>query len=161
MIRGAARTLYRAQWVPRPLGDVFAFFERPENLATITPPWLGFRIVTPSPLTMRRGLVIDYTVRVLGLRRRWRSCIAEYDVPRGFRDVQVIGPYQRWDHRHWFRPAAGGTLVEDLVLYELPFGPLGGLLDPIVIRPRLAAIFDYRRARIAALLGAGSAASRR
>jgi hypothetical protein len=91
----AVRTLHRRQWVPRPLETVFDFFEHPENLALITPPWLGLRLRTPGPLTMRAGLVIDYHVRALGWTTRWRSLIAEYDPPYGFRDVQVIGPYRR------------------------------------------------------------------
>ena len=157
----AVRTLHRQQWVPRPLETVFDFFEHPENLTLITPPWLGLRLRTPGPLTMRAGLVIDYDVRVLGWTRRWQSLIAEYDPPSGFRDVQVIGPYRRWDHRHRFHREEGGTAIEDLVVYEPPLGPLGGLLDVLVIRRQLAAIFEYRRQRIEALFGAGAAASRR
>jgi ligand-binding SRPBCC domain-containing protein len=136
------RSLHRRQWLARPLDDVFAFFARPENLPEITPPWLGFRIVTPGPLRMQSGLTIDYTLRVLGVRTRWRSLIAAYDPPRAFRDVQVIGPYRRWDHWHRFRPQDGGTLVEDLVLYEPPLGSLGTLLDVLFIRRQLAGIFD-------------------
>ena len=153
------RSLHHRQWLARPPDEVFAFFERPENLAEITPPWLGFRIVTPGPLAMQPGLTIDYTVRVLGVRTRWRSLIAAYEPPRAFRDVQVIGPYRRWDHRHWFRPQDGGTLVEDLVLYEPPLGSLGTLLDVFFIRRQLAEIFDYRHRRIAARLGATERAS--
>ncbi len=157
----AVRTLQRRQWLPRPLEAVFDFFERPENLALITPPWLGLRLRIPGPLTMRAGLVIDYDVRVLGWTTRWRSLIGEYDPPYGFRDVQLIGPYRRWDHRHRFRREEDGTVIEDLVVYEPPLGPLGGLLDLLVIRRQLAAIFAYRRQRIEALFGAGAAASRR
>jgi ligand-binding SRPBCC domain-containing protein len=152
-MRRASRTLHRSQWLPRPLPETFAFFERPENLPRITPPWLGFRIRTPGPLTMARGRVIDYTVRVLGIPRPWRSEIAEYDPPHGFRDVQVIGPYRRWDHRHRFQSERGGTLVEDLVVYEPPLGPVGALLDALIIRRQLAAIFDHRQRRLAELLG--------
>jgi len=157
----AVRTLHRRQWVPHPIEAVFDFFEHPENLALITPPWLGLRLRTPGSLTMRAGLVIDYRVRVLGWMTRWQSLIADYDPPYSFRDVQVIGPYRRWDHRHRFRREEGGTAIEDLVVYEPPLGPLGGLLDVLVIRRQLAAIFEYRRQRIEALFGAGAPARRR
>jgi ligand-binding SRPBCC domain-containing protein len=157
----AVRTLHRQQRVPRPLETVFDFFEHPENLPLITPPWLGLRLRMPGPLTMRAGLVIDYDVRVLGWTTRWRSLIAEYDPPYGFRDVEVIGPYRSWDHLHRFRREEGGTAIEDLVVYQPPLGPLAGLLDVLVIRRQLAAIFEYRRQRIEALFGAGAAASRR
>ena len=157
----AVRILHTRQWVPRPLEEVFPFFERPENLALITPSWLGLRLRTPGSLTMRAGLVIDYRVRVLGWTTRWRSLIAQYDPPHGFRDVQVIGPYRRWDHRHRFRSEDGGTMIEDLVTYEPPLGPLGALLDVCLIRRQLAAIFEYRREYIAARFGAGAAVSAR
>jgi ligand-binding SRPBCC domain-containing protein len=147
------RTLQRQHWVPRRLDEVFAFFERPENLPLITPPWLGLRIVSPAPLTMRQGLVIDYRVRVLGWPTRWQSLIAEYDPPTSFRDVQAVGPYRRWDHWHRFRAEHGGTLIDDLVVYEPPLGPFGALLDRLAIRRQLAAIFDHRRRRIDHLLG--------
>jgi hypothetical protein len=62
MIWSPVRTLCRRQWVPRTLHETFEFFERPQNLARITPPWLGFRILTPEPIRMARGLTLDYTV---------------------------------------------------------------------------------------------------
>jgi ligand-binding SRPBCC domain-containing protein len=153
MIWKPVRTLDRRQWVPRSLRETFEFFERPENLPRITPPWLDFRILTPGPIRMARGLAIDYTVSVLGMRRHWRSEIAEYDPPDGFRDVQVIGPYRRWDHQHRFRRDQAGTLIEDVVVYEPPLGPLGALLDALMIRRQLAAIFDYRRRKLEEILG--------
>jgi ligand-binding SRPBCC domain-containing protein len=150
-------TLHTTQWVPRDLHDVFAFFERPGNLPRITPPWLGFRILTAEPIVMAAGLTIDYRVRVMGVPTRWRSLISEYDPPHAFRDVQLAGPYRRWDHHHRFRTESGGTTIEDLVVYEPPCGPLGMLVHRLAIRHQLAAIFQYRRDRIAALLGADPA----
>jgi ligand-binding SRPBCC domain-containing protein len=149
------RTLYLNHRLPLSLADTFAFFERPENLALITPPWLGLRLLTSAPITMAAGLTLDYRVRIFGVPRPWRSLIREYDPPHGFRDVQVIGPYLLWDHRHRFRPERSGTLIEDLVVYEPPLGPIGSLLDRFVIRRRLEQIFAYRRRRIEALLVEG------
>lgn len=145
-------TLRRRQWLPRGLRETFAFFAEPENLPRITPPWLGFRIVTPSPIAMRRGLTIDYRVRVLGWPRPWRSVISEYDPPLSFRDEQVIGPYRRWDHRHQFTESEGGTIVEDVVTYEPPLGAVGAVLDRLFIRRQLRDIFDFRRREIERLL---------
>jgi len=147
------RTLCRRQWVPQGLSETFEFFERPQNLARITPAWLGFRILTPEPIVMARGLTIDYTVRVLGMRTHWRSLIAEYDPPSSFRDVQVSGPYRLWDHRHRFWREHAGTVIEDFVVYQPPLGPLGLLLNRLFVRRQLDAIFEYRRSRIASLLG--------
>jgi ligand-binding SRPBCC domain-containing protein len=146
--------LERHQWVPLPLDETFAFFAEPDNLPRITPPWLGFRILSPRPLVMAPGLILDYRVRLLGWPVRWRSRIEEYDPPRGFRDVQLAGPYHVWDHLHLFEEGRGGTLVHDRVGYEPPLGPLGSVLNGVIIRRQLDEIFAYRHQRIAALLPA-------
>jgi ligand-binding SRPBCC domain-containing protein len=151
--------LERRQWLPLSLERTFGFFADPGNLARITPPWLGFRIVTPPPVTMAQGRRLDYRVRVLGIPMRWCSLISVYDPPHVFRDVQLSGPYRRWVHTHRFREVDGGTLVLDRVVYELPLGPVGALVHAALVRRRLGQIFDYRQERIAALLlGAGAPA---
>ncbi len=137
---------------PRFLRETFDFFEQPRNLPLITPPWLGFRILTPDPIVMRRGLTVDHQVRVFGMRRHWRSIVSEYDPPFSFRDEQVIGPYRLWDHRHRFWREAGETVIEDFVVYAPPPGPVGALIHRIAIRRQLRAIFDFRRRAIARLL---------
>jgi ligand-binding SRPBCC domain-containing protein len=153
-------TLHRRHWLPLTLHETFEFFERPRNLPLITPPRLGFRILTPEPIAMTRGLLIDYQVRVLGIPNHWRSLISEYDPPHAFRDVQVIGPYRLWDHRHRFWRDNGGTAIEDFVVYEPPFGPIGALMNWLVIERQLREIFDYRHRRIEELLLGGAARAR-
>ena len=103
----------RRQWLLLGLGETFAFFAEPTNLPRITPPWLGFRILTPPPLVMSPGLTIDYRVRVMGWPVHWRSRISEYDPPRAFRDVQLVGPYRTWDHMHrfWRRTAEPSSMT--------------------------------------------------
>jgi ligand-binding SRPBCC domain-containing protein len=154
-LRPPVRTLSRRQWLPLSQEATFAFFERPENLAAITPAWLGLRLLTPPPIVMAVGLTLDYRVRVLGLPGRWRSLITQYDPPHAFRDEQVRGPYRSWVHHHRFLPARGGTLIEDFVLYEPPLGLLGALMDRLTIRRQLGEIFDYRRQRLERLLLGG------
>ncbi|MBD3332299.1 CDP-paratose 2-epimerase, partial [candidate division GN15 bacterium] len=95
-------TLKREQLIRRPRQDVFQFFERPENLEEITPGNMGFVILTPRPILMRAGAVLDYTVRVLGVRIRWTTLIESYDPPERFTDVSIKGPYSFWHHTHTF-----------------------------------------------------------
>jgi len=148
-------------WLPRPRAEVFAFFAEPENLAVITPPWLGFAVLS-APAPLRAGAVIDYRFRWLGLPLRWRSLISEYAPPERFVDVQVRGPYARWEHEHLFREGIGagsgetpaGTWVEDRVTYLLPLGPLGRLAQGLLVRRQMEAIFAYRRRRLAERFGA-------
>ena len=73
--------LKRSQLVPAPIERVFPFFETPENLETITPPQLGFTIITPRPLEMREGALFDYVVKLRGLSQRWTTLITKHDPP--------------------------------------------------------------------------------
>jgi ligand-binding SRPBCC domain-containing protein len=149
-------TLQREQWVGRALERVFPFFARPENLALITPPGLGFRLLTPRPVTMEPGRVVDYTIRVLGLPMRWRTLITCYDPPWCFVDEQITGPYSFWHHTHRFSERDGGTLLRDEVCYALPLwlaGPARDLVHVLHVRPALERIFDYRRQVFSRLFG--------
>jgi ligand-binding SRPBCC domain-containing protein len=141
-------SLRREQWVARSLERLFPFFARPENLALITPPSLGFRLLTPQPVVMEKGRVIDYTLRILGLPTRWRTLISRYEPPWCFVDEQLCGPYSFWHHTHRFEPRDGGTLLHDEVHYALPvtlIGPARELVHTLYVRPALERIFDYRR----------------
>lgn len=148
-------TLERRQILAAPLGEVFAFFESPENLARITPPWLGFEILTPQPISMRTGTVIDYTVRWLGVPVRWRTLITSYEPGRKFVDEQIMGPYSLWHHTHEFAEESGGTAMTDRVVYGLPYGILGELAHNLMVRRQLEEIFDYRAEVIGRILRPG------
>jgi ligand-binding SRPBCC domain-containing protein len=139
--------------VSRPREEVFAFFERPENLAVITPPSMSFRIITPTPVIMQVGTLIDYTVRIMGVRRHWRTYIAEYQAPEKFVDVQLKGPYIFWHHTHRFIEKGGSTTIVDEVKYMVPFGILGRAVHALLIRRQLASIFSYRATVIGRLFG--------
>jgi ligand-binding SRPBCC domain-containing protein len=140
--------LEREQWLPHPLERVFAFFADAANLEAITPPWLRFRIVTPLPIAMRRDARIEYRIALAGVPLRWRTRIAAWEPGVRFVDVQERGPYALWEHAHDFRRCGDGVLMRDTVRYALPFGALGAVAHALAVRAALAAIFDYRYARI-------------
>lgn len=147
--------LYRRQRVEQPLEKVFAFFERPENLERITPPHLGFHILTPSPIPMQVGALIDYRIRLFGVPFRWTTYIARYEPPILFVDVQLKGPYSFWYHTHRFSAdGEGATVIEDDVLYLLPAGLVGKVVHALSVRRQLERIFDYRAQVIATLFAA-------
>lgn len=146
-------TLQRRQFFPRPRDEVFPFFADAGNLQAITPQFLHFEYLTPLPVEMRPGTLIDYRIRLLGLPMRWRTRIDEFDPPRRFVDVQLRGPYRMWHHTHEFREVEGGTLMIDLVRYQMPLGPLGRLVHLLLVRRLLDQIFDYRRRTLAERLG--------
>jgi uncharacterized protein len=138
-------------WLPKPRVDVFAFFTDPANLSRLSPPWLGVRPVGP-PQALAAGAWFDLTIAWRGVPFRWRTFIREYDPPFRFLDVQVRGPYARWEHRHLFLAEANGTTVEDRIVYRLPLGALGRLAHTLVVRQQLQAVWRVRRQKISELL---------
>lgn len=137
-----------------PRDRVFPFFAAAENLERITPPALRFRIVTPTPIEMRRGALIDYRLRLNGLPFGWRTEITEWDPPYAFTDTQLRGPYHTWIHRHVFEDVGDGrTRMTDEVRYRLPLWPLGEVALPVV-RRQVRDIFTHRNRIIREILGA-------
>lgn len=147
-----AHVLERTQVVRRPVAEVFAFFADARNLERITPAFLRFRITSAGPIEMKRGALIEYRLGLHGISFGWLTRIEVWEPERRFVDVQVRGPYRRWEHTHSFEAIPDGTRVRDRVEYELPFGALGGLAQRIYVARSLDRIFAYRTARIAEIL---------
>jgi len=138
-------TLQTELWLPRPRNEVFPFFAEARNLKTLTPPWLRFEVLTPAPIEMRPGALIDYRIRVHGIPLRWQTEIAEWDPPHRFVDVQLRGPYTLWHHTHTFEERHGGTLCLDGVRYR-PRG--GAMIHWLFVRRDVERIFRYRQRRL-------------
>ena len=142
----------REQRIEQPLDEVFDFFAAARNLERLTPPWLSFHVLTPEPIEMQVGTLIDYKLRVHGIPLRWQSRIEEWEPGRSFIDRQIRGPYGLWHHRHTFAADGAATIVHDTVDYGLPLGALGEVAHPLFVRRDLERIFAYRhRAVIEAL----------
>lgn len=136
--------LAREQFLPVPREVIFPFFADAGNLEAITPPWLHFHILTPRPIPMRPGAVIDYRLRLYGLAFRWRTRIESFEPPLSFVDMQIRGPFRRWHHLHEFEEVEGGTRMRDVVQYEMPLPPLGAVAHALLLGRTLRRIFDYR-----------------
>jgi len=140
-------------WLARPRVEVFEFFSNAANLETLTPPWLNFHIVTPGPIAMRAGTLIDYRLRIHGIPANWRTRISVWEPPFRFVDEQLRGPYRRWHHEHTFEERDGGTLCRDRVEYDM----IGGrLVNWLIVRRDVETIFAYRRRKLEELFPAMS-----
>lgn len=146
--------LEASQILPHPRQRVFALFADAHQLQTLTPPWLSFRVLTPPPIEMATGTVIDYRLRVHGIPLRWRSRISRWEPPERFVDEQLRGPYRHWRHEHIFEVVDGGTLCGDVVDYDV-YG--GSLVNALLVRRDLAKIFAFRQQKLRELFPADGA----
>lgn len=134
------------QVLPGTPEEVFPFFSDPENLARITPKELGFQILTPKPITMRSGAIIDYRIRVRGIPLKWRTLITDWSPPHRFIDEQARGPYKMWIHEHTFEPhGENETLMRDRVKFLARGWPVAHLMHRVLVNRDVERIFQYRQ----------------
>jgi ligand-binding SRPBCC domain-containing protein len=139
--------------VARPLAEVWSFFSDPGNLERITPQDLGFRITSAASSEIYPGQIITYTVTpLLGVPLEWVTEITHVVPEKLFVDEQRFGPYAFWHHLHRFTARGDCTLVQDCVHYRLPFGLLGRVVHPLLVRPKLERIFSFRRQAVGEIL---------
>lgn len=153
-------TLTRTQRLDGDPEDVFPFFADAHNLEAITPPLLRFRVVTPRPIPMAVGTLIQYRLRLHGIPVSWLTSIQAWDPPYRFVDTQLRGPYALWHHTHDFEPTGdGGTLMTDTVRYAIGFGPFGAIAHRLFVRRDVEAIFDHRATAVPPLVARARALS--
>lgn len=142
------RILSRETKVNRPVEEVFEFFSKAENLNIITPPDLNFKIITPLPLVMNKGTLIDYWIKLSGIHFKWKTEITEWEPPYRFVDTQIKGPYKIWIHEHSFTSAGNSTIIKDIVSYLPPGWLFEPVIHKLIIKKKLENIFDYRQNKI-------------
>jgi ligand-binding SRPBCC domain-containing protein len=150
---GKVWRLTMSQWLNQPREEIFAFFGDATNLEKITPDLLNFRVVTPGPIDMKPGTLIDYKLKVRGIPIKWRTLIETWEPCDKFTDEQLKGPYKRWHHTHTFTEENGGTRCIDLVDYAPPGGPLAPLINKLVVQKDVEKIFTHRAKVLAEMFG--------
>ena len=136
------------------LDQAWDFLTDPTNLRTITPDYMGFKIIGGAERKMYTGQIIEYIVTpVLGIKTKWVTEITHVEDKVYFVDEQRYGPYSMWHHKHFIKAVPGGVEMEDLIHYKIPLGWIGQLLHPILVKPKLNQIFEYRRNKLAELFG--------
>jgi len=147
--KGGFFTVETYVFLPHPLDVVFPFFADAGNLESLTPPWLRFEILTPLPIRMRAGAIIEYRLRLHGMVMRWQTEISVWDPPHRFVDEQRHGPYLKWIHEHTFAECVGGIEMRDFVRYVVPGG---WLVNFLFVQYDVRRIFEYRSKKLRELL---------
>jgi len=148
--------LERTQMIPLSLAETFEFFADALNLEPITPPSLRFKVLTPAPIKMEAGTLIDYQLSLFGIPFRWRTLIETWEPGKRFVDRQINGPYSLWHHTHTFEAIGPQqTLMKDIVRYRVEWGMPGWLTHKLFVERMVNEIFDYRFEAVAQLLQPG------
>ncbi|SFW25676.1 SRPBCC family protein [Cellulophaga fucicola] len=147
-------TLHEKQKLPISLETAWEFLSKPENLKTITPDYMGFIILSGADRPMYQGQIIQYIVTpVLGIKTKWVTEITHMVKNKYFVDEQRFGPYALWHHKHFIKEIDGGVEMEDIIDYKVPFGILGQLVHPILVKPKLEEIFNHRKKKLNEIFG--------
>ena len=149
---GKGYRLTASKFIDRPRDEVFDFFSDAFQLETLTPDTLRFSVITPAPIEMYEGRLIDYQLKIRGIPTRWQSRITLWDPPHRFADEQMRGPYKSWYHEHIFEEVDGGTMCHDIVDYRVPGG---ALIHKLLVKRDLLKIFNYRQRVLAQVFEQG------
>ena len=142
------------QNLPITLTEAWDFLSDPKNLKTITPDYMGFIIESGADRPMFPGQIIQYIVTpVMGIKTKWVTEITHVHDKQYFVDEQRFGPYALWHHKHFIKEIPGGVEMEDIIDYKVPMGWIGQLVHPIIVKPKLDEIFEYRRKKLIELFG--------
>ena len=146
--------LKTVQNLPISIEKAWDFLSDPGNLKTITPDYMGFKILEGAEEKMYAGQIIKYIVTpVLGLPLRWVTEITQVEDQKYFVDEQRFGPYSLWHHKHFIKAIPGGVEMIDIVDYKLPLGMLGRIAHPLFVKRQLNQIFNYRYNKLVELFG--------
>ena len=147
-------TFHAKQNLPITLDQAWEFMSNPKNLKVITPDYMGFKTLSGDEKAMFSGQIIQYIVTpVLGIPTKWVTEITHMVEKHYFVDEQRFGPYALWHHKHFLKEIPGGVEMEDIIDYKIPMGILGQMVHPILVKPKLNEIFDYRRNKLIELFG--------
>ena len=91
---------------------------------------------------LERGDRVTFHQRQFGVPLSLTAEVTELDRPRQFRDIQLSGVFGSLVHTHTFEARDGGTVMRDDVRFEMPFGLVGRLAEPVAKR-RLRRLVDY------------------
>ena len=146
--------LHSKQVLPITQKEAWDFLSSPANLQVITPDHMGFSILSGADRPMFPGQIIQYKVSPFpGYSTKWVSEITQVKEGEYFVDEQRFGPYALWHHKHFIKQVEGGVEMEDIIDYKIPFGILGQLAHPIIVKKQLKKIFAYREEKLIELFG--------
>lgn len=107
-------------------------------------------VEAPAGGVFTEGSTATWRAWHFGIPFRLRSVVFDIDPPRRFCDRQISGPFGSLLHEHVFAEHPEGTLMRDTIEFHSPFGPLGRLVDSVVLGAYMERLIRERNAALAA-----------
>ncbi len=118
--------------IKAPINTVFTYFARPEHVSDqMTEKGVGMTVI---PMDIKEGMGVGTTFRIIGdfngKRLEWDCETTEFDREEKIAAKMTEPPFKRWDNKTEFKSLGDNlTKVTMTVDYEMPFGPLGAILN--------------------------------
>jgi ligand-binding SRPBCC domain-containing protein len=141
-------TLYHTTRINKPIEEVFEFFSKAENLNLLTPPMINFKILSPLPIKMFPGQIINYQIALMGIPFKWKTKISVWNPTHSFVDEQINGPYAKWHHQHLFKSIGNETEMTDIVEYRSKGWIFAPFLHWLFVDKKVNEIFAYREQQL-------------
>ncbi len=98
---------------------------------------------------VRSGLIslgeeVTWRAWHFGFPMQMTSRITQMEAPDYFIDEQVKGPFRRFRHIHEFGQDLDGTTMIDRIEFEAPFGPIGRLVEKLILSRYLQKLIETR-----------------
>lgn len=112
--------------------NVFTYFARPEHVSDqIKNDTVGMTVV---PMDIKEGMGVGTTFRIIGdfsgKRLEWDCETIEFVRNERISAKQIEGPFKKWQITNEFKALGDNlTRVTMSVDYDMPFGPLGAILN--------------------------------
>jgi len=156
MRKGGSILIECSTKIARPINEVFAFYNTPENLRLVTPSTSGVELER-LPKDLRPGAIFGYRLRGWPLELRWEALVSEYRPPERFINVQSRGRFLQWSHEHHFAPEGTSTRVKELLKYRMPKGLVSSVAHRLYVREKLEELVSTGLENVRAELQRGEA----
>lgn len=152
-------TISKSVEINTPVTEVFTYFARPEHMADQFPENMGLNII---PIEVKNGFGVGTIFRISGdfdgKRLEWDCETIDYIPHRKIIAQMIEGPFKHWQITVEFEEVTEEkTQTRITVDYDVPMGPLGGLLDKVKLKKIAERGIENGLYRVKALLeGTGS-----
>ncbi|MFQ5790025.1 MAG: hypothetical protein ACE5JI_06045 [Acidobacteriota bacterium] len=152
MRRESCTRIERSVDIRRPIGEVFAFHDTPENLTRVIPASLGLRL-EKTPRDLRPGCIFGYRFRRWPVEIAWEALVSEYRPPERFVNVQSRGYFLQWRQEHHFSSRGSSTRLTVVMQYQMPKGLVGRLVNALFLHSAMEKTVTLRLENVRRLLG--------